>query len=220
MSFAKINPIEKNIRPGFVGDFLNREHLLPGGIKLDATTFPGVDAIAATTTGAAQGATAVPVAALAGAIPSGTVLDFGGAKFARLTANAAAGATSLTVAALPTALVNGDVARYLASGLKKRVAAGTPVFATQAAFEAAGTNGLRWKNAGNGVAVGATDYVMILAFDVQDLDDSTDADALRRGTLIRVNHMYWETLSTSVKDRIRAIYEVTVGTPGQEVPAA
>jgi hypothetical protein len=62
--------------------------------------------------GAAGGATSVPVAALSAAIPSGTTLDFGGAKFARLTAPAAIGAVTLTVAALPTALVSGDTATY------------------------------------------------------------------------------------------------------------
>jgi hypothetical protein len=62
--------------------------------------------------GAAQNATSVPVAALSAAIPNGTTLDFGGAKFARLTAAAAAGATALTVAALVTALVSGDTATY------------------------------------------------------------------------------------------------------------
>lgn len=79
--------------------------------------------------GAALGATSVPVAALTSAIPSGTVIDFGGAKFARLTAIAAAGATALTVTALVTALVSGDTATYAGttgSG-KKRLPAGTAV---------------------------------------------------------------------------------------------
>ena len=75
---------------------------------------------------AAQGATSVTVLALPVAIPSGTTLDFGGAKFARLTADAAAGATTLTVAALPTALAVNDVATVAGSGAKK-LPAGTPV---------------------------------------------------------------------------------------------
>lgn len=62
--------------------------------------------------GALAGAVSVPVDALSGAIPSGTVLSFGTNKFARLTANAAAGATSLTTAAIPTALVDNDAATY------------------------------------------------------------------------------------------------------------
>jgi hypothetical protein len=66
--------------------------------------------------GAAGGATSVPVGALSAAIPNGTTLDFGGAKFARLTAAAAAGALTLTVAALPTALVSTDTATYTTAG--------------------------------------------------------------------------------------------------------
>ncbi|MFN2511992.1 MAG: hypothetical protein ABR568_11180 [Pyrinomonadaceae bacterium] len=68
--------------------------------------------------GAAAGATTVPVGALTQAIPSGTVLDFGGGKTARLTASAAVGATSLTVSALTTALVAGNFAQ---SGLNRIV---------------------------------------------------------------------------------------------------
>lgn len=62
--------------------------------------------------GALAAATSVPVDALTGAVPSGTVLNFGTNKFARLTANAALGATSITVAAIPTALVDNDAATY------------------------------------------------------------------------------------------------------------
>jgi hypothetical protein len=68
--------------------------------------------------GAAISATSVPVIALARALNSGTVLDFGGGKFARVTANAAAGATAITVAAIPTALVSADQAVVAGSGAK------------------------------------------------------------------------------------------------------
>lgn len=76
---------------------------------------------------AAQNATTLTVAALTGAIPTGTTLDFGGAKFARLTADAAAGATTLTVAAIPTALVSGDTATYVGPNGKRVLPAGTAV---------------------------------------------------------------------------------------------
>lgn len=93
------------------------------------TVVPVQQTVTVGAAGAAINATTVPVAALAQPIPSGTVLDFGGAKFARLTARAEAGATSLTVAALPTALVSGDAAIHIASvgsGVK-RLPAGTVV---------------------------------------------------------------------------------------------
>ncbi|HEY6872690.1 MAG TPA: choice-of-anchor D domain-containing protein [Geobacteraceae bacterium] len=67
--------------------------------------------------GAAAGATSIPVAALSGAIPNGTLLDFvsngtGALTVARLTAAVAKGDTQLLVAPLPTALASGDSATF------------------------------------------------------------------------------------------------------------
>lgn len=79
--------------------------------------------------GAAGNATTVPVDATTYAIPSGTLLDFGAKKFARLSADALAGATSLTVDAIATALVDNDAATHIVqrgSG-KKTLPAGTAV---------------------------------------------------------------------------------------------
>jgi len=72
------------------------------------------------TTGAAAGATALPVTALTVSIPSGTTLNFlpGTGKFAKLTATAAIGATSLAVEALPTTIASGDTAIYAGTGTK------------------------------------------------------------------------------------------------------
>lgn len=67
------------------------------------------------------------------------------------------------------------------------------------------------------MTVTSNDCVRLLAYDVQDVDDNNDANILRKGTAIGVNHMYWDTLSASVKAAIRADYEVTVDAPGQEV---
>jgi hypothetical protein len=68
--------------------------------------------------GAAGAAVSVPVLALVRALPSGTVLDFGGGKFATTTAAAAAGAVTIAVRALPTALVSLDQAIVAGSGAK------------------------------------------------------------------------------------------------------
>src|SRR5687768_14150859 len=108
MSFANAQPFVTNIRPGFVGDFLNREHVLPGGVKLDAATFEGADAVRTAVSGAvAAGLSAVPVAALAGPIPTGTTIKFSATKFATVTTAAAAGAVSLVTDPIPTAFVGG-----------------------------------------------------------------------------------------------------------------
>jgi hypothetical protein len=79
--------------PAWVAEALGEDTLVPGGARLDPAQFALPDAVTATVgaAGAAQNATSVPVAALAGPIPSGTILYFSGTKYARLTAAAAAG---------------------------------------------------------------------------------------------------------------------------------
>jgi hypothetical protein len=77
----------------------------------------------------------IGVTTLTGPIPSGTVLDFGTNKFARLTANAAAGATSLTVAAIPKALAGGETATYQGGDKVLKLAADAAAEATTITVE-------------------------------------------------------------------------------------
>lgn len=77
-----------------------------------------------TTAIAAAAATSIAVSALKKAVTNGTILDFGGNKFARVSADAAIGATSISVSALGVALASGDVAWTGGRG-KKFVPAGT-----------------------------------------------------------------------------------------------
>lgn len=91
-----VEPLPVDLR---IGDVLNF------GVLEQVTVTVGV-------AGASANDTSVPVDALSGPIPAGTLLDFGGKKFARLSAAAAAGATSITVDAIPTALVDNDAAIF------------------------------------------------------------------------------------------------------------
>lgn len=184
----------------WIGDFLDREHLIAGGAKLDPAQFFGERAVRPVVgaAGAAQGATSVPVAALTGAIPSGTTLDFGGAKFARLTAAAAAGATALTVAALPTALVSGDTATYLPAGSYKTVPSGTVVGRTFTERDA---------NTAYGPAADADDEVYIVVFDVTDVATNNDVTLYRPGSVVKENLLAtFAALSSTLKAKIRANY--------------
>lgn len=61
---------------------------------------------------AAQGATTIAVEALDDFLPDNTLLDFGGAKFARVNGAKEAAATSVTVDALATDLADDDTATY------------------------------------------------------------------------------------------------------------
>lgn len=81
-------------------------------VVIEATFLSDPVTVTVDTGGAAEGVTSVPVVALSGAIPSGTVLSFDTPASVTLTATANVGATSLTVSALADALVAGDEATY------------------------------------------------------------------------------------------------------------
>lgn len=184
--------------PAWAGDYLSREHLLPGGARLDPTQFIAPDAAVVTVgvAGAAGAATSVPVAALANPIPTGTVLSFGTNKFARLTSAAAAGATSLTVAAIPTALVSGDTATY-AGVAKRSIASGTVLGRTYSERDA-GT--------AFGPAADSDDEVYIVAFPIDDALLNPDVDFVRPGGMVIKENLLPGTLSATVLGKLRAAY--------------
>jgi hypothetical protein len=100
--------------PIWAADFLNREHLVPGGARIDPLQFNETDGVVVTVgaAGAAIGATSIPVDALPGAIPSGTILNFGSYAPVTVTladASVSAGDTSITVAALSGPIPAGTV---------------------------------------------------------------------------------------------------------------
>lgn len=190
--------------PSWAADFFNREHLVPGGAKVVAADFLATDAVVVTVgaAGAAIDATTVPVDALSGAIPNGTVLDFGGDKFATLTAAAAAAATSLTVRALVTALVDNDTATY-AGVATKLIAAGTLIGRTFAE-RAAGTAFSPW--------VTGDEEVYLTAFDVIDAAANNDVELYRPGSIVKENMLpNFSSLTAGQLAAIRAAYNTVRG---------
>jgi hypothetical protein len=206
-----------------------RAHILPVPAKLDPTQFRDaigvvVDVGAA---GAAGGAVAIPISPaldIPGGIgvanisstevliPAGTVLDFGGAKFARLTADAKRGDVSLTVAALPTALVDADVAVYNKSGPNaKFIQSGTIVGRTYAERDA---------NTPFGLGVDTDDELFILAFDVPDTSLNDEGELYRHHLLVAENYLpEWMTgtrlqtggVATTLMTKIRTLYRCIKG---------
>lgn len=190
--------------PRWAGDFLGDDAIIPGGARVDPTLFLPEDAAVATVgvAGAAQGAPAVPVAALTNPIPSGTVLYFGGAKVATLTADAPVGATSLAVAALPTALVSGDAATYRGL-LPISVPSGTVLGRTYAERDA---------HTPYGPAADADDEVFLLVFDITDVTKNADAELYRPSCVVKENYLpVFTSLSSTLKAKLRATYICTVG---------
>jgi len=192
--------------PVWAGDFLDRNHLVPGGARVDAAQFFATDSVLVKLSAAAAAdATSISVDALTGAIPSGTQLYFGESKeFALTTAAAAAGATSIAVQALPSALEDNDEARYAGVGTNpKRIEAGTLVGRTFAE-RAAGT--------AFGPAADADDEVLIVAFDVTDAADSADVELYRPGSVVKENFLpNFSSLSSALLTKLRATYVTTRG---------
>lgn len=191
--------------PRWMGDYHDREGIIPGGAKLVTSAFPIEDAVTVTVggAGAAIGATAIPVAAISGPIPSGTILDFTGAgEFALLTAAAATGATSLTVEALDAAIEAGDTATYAGVG-RRYVQSGTLIGRTFAE-RAAGTGFGPWAT--------GDDEVYLLVHDVYDVSLNNDADLYRHGRVVKENYLPgFANLSAGALTALRAAYTTTRG---------
>ena len=189
--------------PIWAADYLTREHLLPGGAKLDASQFAGEDAVLVTVgANAAGAATSITVTALLGPIPAGTTLFFGGTKFALTVTPSAIGATTLTVAALPTALVSADAATYAGIALKA-VRSGTLVSRTYAERDAF---------TGFGPAVSTDDEAYLVVYDVPNLARDNDVELYRHDGLVKENFLPgFAALSAALKVVVRARYDTTIG---------
>lgn len=199
MAKMKINGPQMT-SPAWAADFVGPEHLIPGGARLNAAAFGAPDAVTVLVGagGAAQGATAVPVGALSGPIPAGTVLAFDAGEFAKLTAAAAAGATSLAVEALPNALEANDTATYAGVRTDKPIPSGTFVGRTFAE---------RDSNVGFGPAVDTDDELFLVAFDVTDVAANPDVELYRPGSAVFENLLPgWSSMAAALKAKVRAKY--------------
>jgi len=198
--------VRSNVRtaPRWAGEGFGAHCLLPGGVKVDPAQFHAEDSVNVVVgaAGALAAATTVPVDALSGPIPSGTVLHFGTNKYATLSADADEGDTSITVLAIPTALVDNDAARYAGVG-EVSIPSGTLVGRTYAERDA-GTP--------YGRAADADDEVYLIAFDVTDANIVNDAELYRHTKIVKENYLpEFSGLSSTLKGKIRTLYETTVG---------
>lgn len=189
--------------PRWAAEFRGRDQLVPWGARLDPTQFFATDAVrVAVTAAVAQNGNAIPVTALTGPIPAGTVLDFGGGKFARVSVAAVTGAVNIAVDPIPTALVGGEVAMYRGTGLVN-VPSGTYVGRTIAERDA---------GQGYGPADPADDERFLTAFDVTDAMKNPDVEFYRPGQPVKENYLPgWAGLSAPVQAAIRAQYICTLG---------
>lgn len=208
MAKFEFNDFGNSSSAAFLGDFGNREHILAGGAQLDsAASWVVADADIYTITvndaAAAVGDVALGVAALPVAIPAGTTLNFTGGKYAIVATSAAAAATSLVVEPLGEAIADASTATFNSGAEDEAlIPAGTLVGRT-IAERAAGDS--------FGPAGDSDDEVFITVADV-DLDQTTDVDLVRHGTLIKVNFLPSYTgASSTVKSKLEAKYQLILG---------
>lgn len=191
-------------KPAWQAEQLTPEKLLPGGARLVASAFARQDAVVVTLAAGAVTAgsnkTLTTTAALTGAIPAGTILDFGSGEFAELTTGATAGATTITGVTLAADVEGGETDTYVGSGIRV-VPSGTLVGRTRVE-RTAGT--------GYGPADVATpdDEIYLTATVVIDADINPDVTLIRHGTLIYEDQLpNWATLGSTAQAAIRSRYQ-------------
>jgi hypothetical protein len=199
--------------PVWIGDDLNREHVMPGGAFVDADaveTIAGVDVTVATD--AAAGDTSVDIEPLdpeidneAGRplIPAGTTLRFASGEFATLSAAAYSGDGTLEVEALDNPVSSGNTATHNHLG-RIQISAGTPLGRTQSEME---------NDAAFTPADPANDdEIYLTVYSKFDLRDDPGVELLRPGTLIYYNHLPgWDGFSADLQSALRDRYEVQKG---------
>jgi hypothetical protein len=202
--------------PNWLGQQYSADCLIPGGGQVTANVFPALDAVRVISpAGAAVAATSSPVSAItlgadgsplavgAIAIPSGSLIDFGGAKTAISTANVLRGATAIPVRALTTAIAANDVGTYLGMGTRT-VPSGTLVGRTIAERDAGGRFE-PWT---------AGDEEVFLTFWDADLSMVEEIALLRPNTIVKENYIPgFAAMSTAAKAAIRSKYQCIVGSP-------
>ena len=190
---------------GWAGDFFNREHMVPGGARVDAAQWQNVTHTITAGAAALAGAEEITVVALTTALPSGTVLDFTGAgKFAKLTAAAAVGATALTVEALDTALDKDDEASYVVTDAAPvTLPSGTLIGRTYTERDA-GT--------AYGPADAGDDEIYLVCFEVYDALTNPDVELYRHGSIVKENFLPgWADVAAGLKTAVRAAYTCVLG---------
>jgi len=192
------------MQPNWAAEPIGPQNMIPGGAQLVPALFPSSDSFTVTVTAAATAGASVniAVAALAGDIPAGFILNFGSGKYATLNAKAVKGATTINVN-LAANLVGTETYVYPGISGKKFIKAGTLVGRTYAE-----------RDAGTGFGPYATgdDEVYLLAFDTPDADALPDCELLRNQTLVR-DHLLpgWATLPAATQVVIRTKYQCVRG---------
>jgi len=208
----KQNPYMRSSPPWIGTPQVSPKVLLPGGGFVAPSAFSYEDAVLFTVgaAGASTDATSVPGAFTHPdgldipsdlKLPVGTVLDFGGDKYATLTAEATpAEDASISVRALVTALAENDAAAYAGGRLKRTYIESGTLLGRTYTERAAGT--------GYGPADPDSDEQMfLLAFSIQDASEDDTAELYMHGNVVYEDFLpNWDSLGATVQAKIRELY--------------
>jgi hypothetical protein len=203
MARQRYSPITTVNDANWAAEPIDYRNTIPGGVNFDASTLIAVDGVKITVgaAGAAVAATSIPLLsaiAKGDKIPSGTILTFGGAKFATLTAEAKEGDTALTVSAIAAALAANDVATYAGVGYKS-LYSGTLIGRTGAD---------RVANLPFKLANDAMDDYYINAFDNFDVGTIPEITLLRHGAMVfRAGLRNYAALNAATKAKLENWYQ-------------
>lgn len=170
--------------PVWAGDFLDREFLIPGGGKVDASSFNKytVDVTVTLSAAANAGDLQLTVNALTGPLMAGATLNFGiPGLFAVIDAPAATNDTVVKVMALTRAIPAAASAQFVHEA-GKIIPSGTLVGRTIAQRDA----GTPFH-----AAIDADEQIALVAFDVTDADKVNDVELARpyAGLVVKENFL-------------------------------
>lgn len=203
-----------NNQPAWAAEALGHKTLIPGGARLDTTTFAGlVEQTVTIDDGAGYSAddTDLTIDAFTGTkIKPGDFLEYAAnpGTFTRAASLLLPGGTALVVDPLPAALADNDVLNLVAD--PKVIQAGYVVGRTFAERDA---------DTPFHKALDTDEEFYLIAFDVipqfgDEIEDEYDVTLVRHQTLIRENMLpSFAVESATVQAALQAAYQMTVGAP-------
>lgn len=210
MAGIEFTPKQTMTHPAWAKDYFSREHVVPGGARVDAAQFPRDDSVLVqidNVAGIAIGATTMAVDALTGPIPAGIPLMFTNGARVQTSAAAATGAVAISIVAATQAIPNNTNAMYIGLGVVS-VPDGTVIGRTYTERDAGTGFG---PVADGDVAAGAGE-AYIVCFTIDNATRNADVDLYRWGSTLDEAHLPgWAGLSANVKTYLRTKYQTMRG---------
>ena len=184
----------------WMGDFGSRDHLIPGGARVDPAQWASISHTITVTEPVAIDDISITVAPTTTTIPQGTTLTFGAVPL--VTAEPApAGATSINImAATATVADNATATFVLPAGEPLTILSGTAIGRTIAERDA---------NTPFGPAAAADDEIFLIVNDIYDARVNPDAELYRQNSIVKENFLPQVidgTMIAGVLTKLRAAY--------------